>query len=75
MSDTKINISQSCPKLTLDGSLVAAQLWEANVQVPRRGLELIRPGAKCRDIAAELNDLFASLGLLKYKCRLKTNIL
>ena len=50
-------------------------MWEANVQVPRRGLELIRPGAKCRDIAAELNDLFASLGLLKYKCRLKTNIL
>ena len=48
-------------------SLVAAQCWEANVQVHRRGLELIRPGARCRDIAAELNDLFASLGLLKYR--------
>ena len=43
-------------------------MWEANVQVHRRGLELIRPGARCRDIAAELNDLFASLGLLKYRC-------
>ena len=49
-------------------SLVAAQVWEANVQVHRRGLELIRPGARCRDIAAELNDLFASLGLLQYRC-------
>ena len=49
-------------------SLVAAQVWEANVQVHRRGLELIKPGARCRDIAAELNDLFASLGLLQYRC-------
>ena len=41
--------------------------WEVNCAVHRRGLELIRPGARCRDIAAELNDLFASLGLLKYR--------
>ena len=46
------------------------QYWEANVRVHRRGLELIKPGARCRDIAAELNDLFASLGLLKYRYRL-----
>ena len=47
--------------------LLRAQVWEANVAVHRRGLELIRPGARCRDIAAELNELFASLGLLKYR--------
>ena len=47
--------------------LLRAKVWEANVAVHRRGLELIRPGARCRDIAAELNELFASLGLLKYR--------
>jgi len=38
--------------------------WEANVKVHKRGLELIKPGAKCSEIASELNELFASLGLL-----------
>jgi creatinase len=41
--------------------------WEANVAVHERGLELIKPGAKCSEIAAELNDLFQSFGLLKYR--------
>jgi len=41
--------------------------WEANVEVHKRGLELIKPGASCKDIAAELNELFASLGLLRYR--------
>jgi len=38
--------------------------WEANIKVHRRGLELIKPGAKCSDITNELNDLFAQLGYL-----------
>ncbi|MGI9352884.1 MAG: aminopeptidase P family protein [Rhizobiaceae bacterium] len=42
-------------------------IWEANVAVHKRGLELIKPGAKCSDIVAELNDLFAQHGLLQ--CR------
>ena len=33
----------------------------------RRGLELIRPGVRCRDIADELNEMNKSLGLLKFK--------
>ena len=41
--------------------------WEANVAVHKRGLELIKPGAKCSEIAAELNDLFQSFGLLQYR--------
>merc|ERR1712106_578416 len=41
--------------------------WEANVAVHKRGLELIKPGAKCSEIAAELNDLFQSFGMLNYR--------
>jgi creatinase len=41
------------------------ELWQINCQVHRRGLELIRPGARCCDIATELNEMYASHGLLE----------
>jgi creatinase len=41
--------------------------WEANIKVHKRGLELIKPGAKCSDICRELNELFADLGYLHYR--------
>ena len=41
--------------------------WEANVKVHKRGLELIKPGAKCSDICHELNELFAEGGYLQYR--------
>ena len=41
--------------------------WEANVKVHRRGIDLIKPGAKCSEITAELNELFAELGYLQYR--------
>ena len=41
--------------------------WEANIKVHERGLQLIKPGAKCSDICEELNDLFAQLGYLQYR--------
>jgi creatinase len=47
-----------------DASLKA---WEANVKVHKRGIELIKPGAKCSEITAELNNLFAELGYLEYR--------
>jgi creatinase len=47
-----------------EASLVA---WEANVKVHKRGLELIKPGAKCSSICHELNELFAELGYLHYR--------
>ena len=47
-----------------DASLKA---WEANVKVHKRGLELIKPKAKCSEICKELNDLFAQLGYLQYR--------
>ena len=34
------------------------------MQVHERGLELIKPGAVCKDIAAELNEIYISHGLL-----------
>jgi creatinase len=40
------------------------RLWEVNVKVHRRGLELIKPGAVCQDIALELNEIFEAEGLL-----------
>jgi len=43
------------------------ELWAVNVAVHRRGLELIRPGAVCREIAAELNEIYAAHGLLRYR--------
>ncbi|XP_019616429.1 PREDICTED: uncharacterized protein LOC109463955 [Branchiostoma belcheri] len=42
-------------------------LWEINCQVHRRGLELIRPGARCCDIATELNEMYRQHGLLQYR--------
>jgi len=44
-----------------DASLKA---WEANVKVHRHGLQLIKPGVKCSEVTAELNNLFSELGYL-----------
>ena len=43
------------------------KLWEINCQVHRRGLELIRPGARCSEIAVELNEMYERHGLLKFR--------
>lgn len=43
------------------------ELWEINCEVHRKGLELIRPGARCCDIAAELNEIFLKHDVLKYR--------
>ncbi len=40
------------------------ELWNINVEVHRAGLELIKPGAVCKDIAAELNEIYVGYGLL-----------
>ncbi|HOZ33829.1 MAG TPA: M24 family metallopeptidase, partial [Tabrizicola sp.] len=42
-------------------------IWEKNVAVHRRGLELIKPGARCNEIALELNDMYRQWDLLKYR--------
>ena len=43
------------------------EIWEANVEVHRRGLELIKPGVRCCDIAEELNEIFIKHDLLQYR--------
>ncbi|UTW12120.1 M24 family metallopeptidase [Marinobacterium rhizophilum] len=43
------------------------ELWEINCKVHRRGLELVKPGARCCDIAAELNEIFAEHDVLQYR--------
>lgn len=43
------------------------RIWEVNVRVHRRGLEILRPGVRCGDIAAELNDIYRSEGLLGFR--------
>ncbi len=40
------------------------ELWEINCDVHRRGLELIKPGVRCMDIAAELNEIYQEHNLL-----------
>lgn len=40
------------------------ELWDVNVEVHRAGLDLIRPGAVCSEIAARLNEIYVGYGLL-----------
>ena len=40
-------------------------LWEVNCRVHSEGLKLIRPGARCSDIAVALNRIYAEHGLLE----------
>ncbi|WP_346897108.1 M24 family metallopeptidase [uncultured Roseibium sp.] len=43
------------------------KLWEINCDVHRAGLDLIKPGARCCDIATELNDIYRRHDLLRYR--------
>lgn len=42
-------------------------IWEANVEAHELGLSLIRPGARCSEICAQINTLFESKDLLQYR--------
>ena len=42
-------------------------LWQKNCAVHVRGMELLKPGVRCRDVAAELNEMYAEWDLLKYR--------
>ncbi|ASV88542.1 creatinase (plasmid) [Ochrobactrum quorumnocens] len=43
------------------------KIWEVNCAVHRRGLELLKPGACCGDVAEELNEIYRSHNLLGYR--------
>jgi len=42
-------------------------IWNKNVAVHKRGLDLLKPGARCMDIAKELNEMYREWDLLKYR--------
>lgn len=43
------------------------RLWQVNVQVHEAGQRLVRPGVRCCDIAAELNEIYRQHDLLQYR--------
>lgn len=43
------------------------RLWEANVAAHELGLGIIKPGATCSGICAEINEFFAAENLLQYR--------
>ena len=43
------------------------RIWQANVGAHELGLSLIKPGATCSGICAEINRYFADLDLLQYR--------
>ncbi len=43
------------------------RLWEANCLVHDEGKKLLKPGARCCDIARELNKIYLELDLLQYR--------
>ncbi|MDA3978932.1 MULTISPECIES: M24 family metallopeptidase [Gallibacterium] len=43
------------------------KVWEVNTEVYRKGIELIKPGVRCCDIAHELNEIYAQYDLLQYR--------
>jgi creatinase len=43
------------------------KLWQINCQVHDAGKKLLEPGAKCGDIARELNRIYAEHDLLRYR--------
>ena len=43
------------------------KIWQANVEAHELGISMIRPGVKCSDICATLNEYLEDLGLLQYR--------
>lgn len=43
------------------------EYWNINVEVHKRGLEIIKPGVRCMDICAELNEIYSKYNLLPYR--------
>lgn len=41
--------------------------WQNNAEVHRTGLELVRPGTRCCDIARRLNEIYARRGVLAHR--------
>lgn len=42
-------------------------VWKTNIAVHQRGIDLVKPGVRCSEIAAELNAIYRENGLLKQR--------
>lgn len=42
-------------------------IWKKNIAVHERGLQLMKPGVRCMDIAIKLNEMYREWDLLKYR--------
>lgn len=43
------------------------RLWNINIEVHEHGIELLKPGRKCSEVAKELNAIYAEYNLLQYR--------
>ena len=43
------------------------ELWEVNNKVHKKGLEIVKPGMRCSDIARELNEIYMEHDMLQYR--------
>ena len=43
------------------------KLWEVNVKVHEAGIQLVKPGIRCCDLALELNKIYEEHNLLQYR--------
>ena len=43
------------------------EIWQANVEAHELGLSLVKPGVKCSEVCAQINELFAEKNLLQYR--------
>ena len=43
------------------------KIWQANVEAHELGLSLIKPGVRCSEVCAGINELFAGYDLLQYR--------
>jgi creatinase len=46
---------------------VSLGIWQANIEAHELGMSLLRPGASCSEVTAEINAFFAARDLLKYR--------
>lgn len=43
------------------------ELWEVNNKVHKRGMEIVKPGVRCSDVARDLNEIYLEHDMLQHK--------
>jgi creatinase len=50
-----------------EADAASLKIWEANVAAHEYGMSLLKPGARCDEITAQINAFFADRDLLQYR--------